>query len=696
MSKQLMDYVKKHPLRCYFIVGSVIGFCCFLIIYGYRIIDVTYDSWILEDYSDLTQHYLGWKYFRKSNFTIPIGLIDGLLPEKVSIIYTDSIPIFAILFKSISFLLPQTFQYFGIWGVLCFVLQGGLAAVILKKYVSNPIIILSASVIICTNPILLQRMFVHTALASHWIILAAIFICVYHDRFKMYRTKILAWCILAALAVSIHMYYIPIVFGILFFHSVYRIMIDRKWKKEILVIIIPIMAALLTMFLLGAFYGDIDVKESGFGYYTANLNALFNSQGTSTILKSLPFLDGQGEGYAYLGFGVIILILLGILGTFLNHKKIVWNKEKKICVFVWCLFTTVFFLYSISNRITWGEYVWMDLKLPDKLLSIFSIFRVSGRFIWPVVYSLVLLFILLVAYQYKKYINVIIIGVCMLIQIIDISDYISSKQEKFIEYVKDSTQLDSKIWEYVAEGKSRIEYITFEDEVEMEQVGVLWSVFSMYDIFRLTNYAEKYDMVLNDFYLGRRNETTLMEEKLEALLKIKDKKAEDNLIYVFHKIPLTFIDKTNLNFYQIDNLIIGITNEIPEEYWKGRNHQKIELDKIKTYSVLPNNNQYLELGYDNEEGRIINKEGISYGPYISLLKGSYVIEITGKGLKYGEYMATYNKGEEKIPIEQLVIEENTVQYKIYLSENVTNVEFVIRNKSVEDILIKDIKLNIQR
>lgn len=49
---------------------------------------------------------------------------------------------------------------------------------------------------------------------------------------------------------------------------------------------------------------------------------------------------------------------------------------------------------------------------------------------------------------------------------------------------------------------------------------------SAQDIFQLTNYVEKYDMVLNDFYLGRRDETILRKEKLEALLKIKDKKAE--------------------------------------------------------------------------------------------------------------------------------------------------------------------------
>lgn len=696
MNEQFINYVKKNQLRCYFIIGSIIGVCCFLIIYGYRVIDVTYDSWILETNSDLTQHYLGWKYFRKSDFTIPIGLIDGLLPEKVSIIYTDSIPIFAILFKTISFLLPETFQYFGVWGILCFALQGGFAAVIFKKYISNPIVIVIASIIICINPIVLQRMFLHTALAGHWVILAAIFICIYNDMFKNYKTKIVICCILACLTVSIHMYYIPMIFGILFFHFIYQVMMGKKWTKELLLIIIPIIMALFTMLLLGAFYGNIDVVEGGFGYFSANLNALFNPQGTSIILDSLPFFGGQDEGYSYLGLGVIILLCLGIIGFFAKHKKIKFGKVEKISVFLWCIFIIVFFIYSISNRITWGDKVLINLPLPNKLLSIFNIFRVSARFMWPIVYSFVFISIILVARLYKKYISIILIVICMMIQLVDISNFISSKQERFMKYVDYSARLDSEVWEYIAEGKKGIEYITFEDEKEMEYEGNLWDIFTTYNIFRLTEYAEEHDMVLNDFYMGRKNKKNLKEEKLNALLKIKDKKAEDDLIYVFHKIPLNLTDRTNLNFYQIDNLIIGITDKIPEEYGNETNCEKIELDKITTYSVLPNNNQHLQFGYDTGNGRIINKEGISYGPYISLSKGSYIVQITGKNLNHGQYTVTYNKGEEQIPIEEFVVQEDFVQYRIHLYEDLTNVEFVIQNKLVEEILIEDIKLNIQK
>lgn len=47
----------------------------------------------------------------------------------VSVLYTDSIPLFAIFFKALSPLLPETFQYFGLFGLMCYMLNGGFAGI---------------------------------------------------------------------------------------------------------------------------------------------------------------------------------------------------------------------------------------------------------------------------------------------------------------------------------------------------------------------------------------------------------------------------------------------------------------------------------------------------------------------------------------------------------------------------------------
>ncbi len=74
---------------------------------------------LVADGGDPSQHYLGWEFYRRSDWFFPLGLTDQLAyPLKTSVIYTDSIPLFAVFFKLFRHILPAQFQYFGIWGVV--------------------------------------------------------------------------------------------------------------------------------------------------------------------------------------------------------------------------------------------------------------------------------------------------------------------------------------------------------------------------------------------------------------------------------------------------------------------------------------------------------------------------------------------------------------------------------------------------
>lgn len=683
--------IHQYPILYFFVLGSFIGLLTFVGIYGWRILDVTYDAWLLEDSSDLTQHYLGWKYFRNSEWSFPIGLIEGLMPQKVSVIYTDSIPIAAVIFKVFSGWLPAVFQYFGIWGLLCFMLQGGITALITKKYIKSSIVILGSSLLLCLSPILIQRMFIHTALASQWIILGAVFLCVYNESFKTYRKKVLAWCILTAMSVMIHMYYLPFVIGIMFFNSLYQFLLKRNFKQEILLFIFSIVTALITMLSFGAFYGNVKVYEGGFGYYSANLNALVNSQGTSNILKAFGVFEGQSEGYAYLGFGVIVLLILGIVG-FLNRsdkKELIKSKKEAFVVFI--LFLLTFLIYAISNNVTLGNHVILNIQLPKIILGLFSIFRVSGRFMWPIAYATVFLAIFLIVFSYKKKVGIFIILFCSALQVFDISSFIQSKQNKFKEAINNSTQLESEVWSYIAKGKNKLEYITFESEELSKQVGILWSEFSMADIFRLANYANENNLVCNDFYLGRRNENTLVEEKLESLKLIKNYEGREDTIYVFSKIPYSIINNSNLLIYEIENILVGLANELPSLYF-NESVKPILIENMDKYSVLPKDNNYINLGVDNEEGRIIYKNGTSYGPYMTLNPNKYLIEISGENLENVYYTTTYNLGDDLLNVEEVIHNDNTINYIIDTQEKIHNVEFIIQNISNENIVIHDMNI----
>jgi hypothetical protein len=110
-------------------IGVALGIISFVIIYGIKVINPLYTDWLLGN-GDLSQHYLGWEFFRKCEWIFPIGMTNKLAyPTETSVIFTDSIPVFAVIFKLFRSILPDRFQYFGIWGghVFC------LARFILNK-----------------------------------------------------------------------------------------------------------------------------------------------------------------------------------------------------------------------------------------------------------------------------------------------------------------------------------------------------------------------------------------------------------------------------------------------------------------------------------------------------------------------------------------------------------------------------------
>ena len=105
-------------------MAAVLGAVVFALLYGTHILNPAYDAWLLSQ-GDLTQHYLGWCFYRRGNWTFPIGLTDQLAyPSYSSVIFTDSIPLFAVFFKLLSPILPDTFLQHGRQYFFYFVADG--------------------------------------------------------------------------------------------------------------------------------------------------------------------------------------------------------------------------------------------------------------------------------------------------------------------------------------------------------------------------------------------------------------------------------------------------------------------------------------------------------------------------------------------------------------------------------------------
>jgi len=110
------------------LVAALFGAIWFLWAMGGRsILSPTHLEPVLVD--DWSTHVLGWLFFRNERFAIPLGKLAGLLyPVGTTVGYTDSIPWVALVLRPFSSLLPTDCQYIGAWLLLCFILQGAVAA----------------------------------------------------------------------------------------------------------------------------------------------------------------------------------------------------------------------------------------------------------------------------------------------------------------------------------------------------------------------------------------------------------------------------------------------------------------------------------------------------------------------------------------------------------------------------------------
>jgi hypothetical protein len=99
-----------------------IGISAFLLVVGYPTLDPTNIAWLRED--DLATHFLGWHFYASSSWAFPVGLNPNYgLEISSSIVFTDSNPLLAFIFKPFFPLLSNPFQYFGLWLLVSYMLQ---------------------------------------------------------------------------------------------------------------------------------------------------------------------------------------------------------------------------------------------------------------------------------------------------------------------------------------------------------------------------------------------------------------------------------------------------------------------------------------------------------------------------------------------------------------------------------------------
>ena len=406
--------------------AMLLGLAAFLLVVGPAPLDPTNIAWLAQ--ADAATNYLGWAFYRQSSWGWPLAANPAYgLDIAGSVMMADANPLMAIPFKLLGPLLPTPFQYFGLWLLLCFLLQGLFAHAIAAKLSRHAEQRLAIVLLFLFAPFFLIRIATpavfHMTLVGQWQILAALLLYLSPDL----RRRAAWWTLLLAISVLTHPYLLALVAALWLADLFRALAAGREPPRTILLGALagPLAAfsvAKLTgvFWLQGAGVGTASAKtmsvEWGFGIYKANLLTAVDPEGWSLLLPDIRTKPEQIEGFAYLGLGMLLLALAAIAAW--PRLKPHLRLERQHWPLVLIMLGSA--LFSLSDHVELGGHM-LHLPWPAPLVGIGNMFRSTGRFIWPVAYMAMILIVWAVAKGWSRPAGSALLAGAALIQLADTS-----------------------------------------------------------------------------------------------------------------------------------------------------------------------------------------------------------------------------------------------------------------------------------
>lgn len=394
-----------------FTLGALIGLVVFGFLYGFRIVNPTYTDWIWHSEThDTAQHQLGWEFYRAESSG---GMIKRLAPPTgLSMVFMDVIPLVALMFKPLAGVLPANFQYFGLWGLGCYILMGGIGALLvdavwrrtgLAKPAGLPrhwLAVGAEASLFVLSPIVLARSFYHPALAGQWIILLGILLVIETPRLKSAGRLTTIWAAVLTGAILIHPYFLPMM-GVLMVLSV-ACLIDRqgwcswhRWRALAIMTIVPATVAVGIFYLVGGFSLGTGAEVYDLADKGYNLLSFANPLGYS-VLPAFPNRSTSGETMMWLGLGVWLMLLLAAWLWRGNYRvawlrlRRYWRRHRWMCR-VGLTVSTLLLVFAVGVRIDAGPATLVQYSVPKPIYELWSAFRASARGAWAFYYATILL-----------------------------------------------------------------------------------------------------------------------------------------------------------------------------------------------------------------------------------------------------------------------------------------------------------------
>lgn len=610
-------FLQKHRWS---LTGALLGALVFLILYGVRVLDPTCVDWILNNASpDPAQHYLGWVFYRRSGWHLPyLGAnYSAIYPYRTSILYTDSIPLLAVLGKLLGGVLPARFQYLGLWGLFCYAMQGGLAQALIARVggvrpgntAKNWASVLGAGVLVLF-PALNIRMFAHTALAANWLVLLALWLwlCAEQSENRPTAAKLcLWWGILGLLCAGIHLYYLPMVGMVLVAACVQRALEKRGPAAVVLPVASFCGAALAELFVLGAFAANFAGYSNGY-LSGADLANLF-----------VPGLGASWEQEIYAGLGTTIAVVLALAGLLVQHKQAgAFFRRHKNVVIAALVLLVLDAIAATGNTVTFAGRTLFTVPIPQALMDFWAMFSSCARLAWLAGMLLAVAACGLVLRFWQGAAAAVLLALCAAAQGFGQRAELAKRFAAYHDaaYYENTTQLTDPAWEQLAASGqfTHLAFASFDFEHD--------------EFWDLAAFAADHGWTSNSFYMGH------MDGNLAAVTLAGEMNAlAPDTLYAFVDEDALARNNFALHYYRLDGVLLGSVEPIAGLTEESADTAPAHTMTLEKSSVIN--------GTADADGVVLSSGGELLTEAWMLFPGNYRVTLTGSGFDHSYIYARH-------------------------------------------------------
>ncbi len=346
-------------------------------------------KWVRPE-NDYVAYLVAWNYYIVDDWRWPLFDLPAMgYPEGGSVLFNDALPLASLPTKLLYKAAGVRLNPFGWWIFLTYVLQGAMAARLACAVGVRSLWASAAvAVLAVVNTSFASRMG-HTALSSHFLLLWAL--AMHFESLRRGRARIWEYSLLLALTILVNSYLFAMVFAFqlaTFFALWIRRQLPVRDAASAMAGIV-VVAAVGIAAGYGVFLASpTSMKSQGFGLYSWNLvGLLVPPRGLFGYFAGIvrDGTHGQYEGESWVGLGTLTVLVLSV---FLAPRQILQSVRR---YWVYVAVLLAFAAYAASNFVYAGTVLVVHYPLPQFAIDLGNYFRATGRFIWPLAYSLMIL-----------------------------------------------------------------------------------------------------------------------------------------------------------------------------------------------------------------------------------------------------------------------------------------------------------------